>query len=81
MARDQVVLRVNWAIVFEDLKKAGLSLRQTAAEVGVSHAALCQSKYGDMKHSTGERLITLWIQKTGQVREALPLSDGLDVQC
>lgn len=74
-------LRVNWASVLEDLQAHGWSLRTIAAALGdVTEGALRKCRYGDVRHSTGERLVALWMRVTKQEREALPMSDGLDVE-
>lgn len=70
-------LRVNWGAVVEDLQCSGLSLRRIGELVDVAESTLRACRYGDMGHSKGERLITLWMQHTGHEREAIPLWDGL----
>ena len=50
------------------------------AEGDISESALRNARYGDMRHSTGERLVALWMRVTGEERESLPMSDGLDVE-
>lgn len=80
MPRD-CTLRVNWGCVLQDLQQAGWSLRRIAQSVGdVSESALRTARYGDMRHSTGERVVALWMRVTGAEREALPMYDGLDVE-
>lgn len=80
MGRERVFLRVHWRAVIADLQAAGYTLRQLGERVGVDHTALCRCNYGDMRHAAGERLVTLWMQTTGNEREALPLSDGLEYE-
>lgn len=80
MARE-CVLRVNWGCVIHDLQQSGWSLRRIADTVGdITESALRNARYGDMRHATGERMVGLWMRVTQQEREALPMSDGLDVE-
>lgn len=80
VARERVYVRVNWGALVDDLMSAGLSMREVAERVDVTHAALSRARFGDMRHATGERLVVLWMQTTGLDREALPLSDGLECE-
>jgi len=73
-------LRVNWAMVVADLQRHGHTLRQVAYTIDVDHSTLSKTRYSDMRHATGERLISLWMNVTGEPREALPLSDGMECE-
>lgn len=73
-------LRVNWAMVVADLQRHGHTLRQVANTIDVDHSTLSKTRYSDMRHATGERLISLWMNVTGEPREALPLSDGMECE-
>lgn len=67
-------------MVVADLQRHGHTLRQVANTIDVDHSTLSKTRYSDMRHATGERLISLWMNVTGEPREALPLSDGMECE-
>lgn len=73
-------LRVDWGAVIEQLQASGRSLREVAADVGVSEGALRKARFGDVRYGTGERLVLVWVEVTGQDPEELPRTDGLQAE-
>ena len=65
---------VDWALLLEELRLSGLTFRQLANETDVSHVTLINyaNQATSPLHANGERLIAVWIQRTGKDRAQLP---------
>jgi hypothetical protein len=68
---------VDWPLLLEELRLTKLSFREIAKVVEVSHVALIN--YSAMTssplHANGERLIEFWCQRTGKVRQQVPMTE------
>jgi len=66
--------RVNWFLLFAQLKEKGWSLYRIVGHLDVPKTTLLGWKMGvEPKHADGERLIQLWLEVTGLQRAELPI--------
>ncbi|MDO8298457.1 hypothetical protein [Lacisediminimonas sp.] len=66
--------RVSWFRIFNDLKVRGWSVYRIEEHLDVAKSTMLGWKAGaEPRHADGELLIVLWIQVTGEARDALPL--------
>lgn len=73
--------RVDFRKLVLELRTAGLSPEDIAARAGVTGTAVRQYQGGQQpKHTTGEAIIELWMEKLGRTRADLPRWDGLAVE-
>lgn len=66
---------IDWVRVVENLRATGMSLTQIADAASVSKSSLIG--YGtelrqEPGHSAGERLLAVWVERTGYRREDAP---------
>ena len=67
---------VDWVRVVGNLQTTGMSLREICEAAGISKGALEGYRSEDLRqeprHSTGELLLALWAQKTGNALADAP---------
>jgi len=66
---------VDWFRVIADLNGKGLSLVAISEKISVPRTTVIGWKnlYAEPKHSTGERLVSLWCESFGASRDDLPV--------
>lgn len=64
--------RINWPAIVRDLEATPMTARSIGKLIGASHSAVLgwKSLGKEPGHYLGERLIALWCDTTGKVREA-----------
>ena len=73
MRRNGPQHRIDWFRVIVDLTNQGIRLRQIGEIISVRHPTLLEWKQGgEPRHDAGERLLKLWMGKTGRPREQVP---------
>lgn len=72
-ARAFAATRVDWFRLLADLKRSGLSLYDIERETSIPTSTLGGYIDGaEPRYANGERLIDLWLRKTGRNVDTLP---------
>ena len=75
MRRNGPQHRIDWFRVIVDLQALKFRTRKIAKAIETTHPAVLGWKQGgEPRHDAGERLIALWMTKTGKERELVPMT-------
>lgn len=68
-----MIERIDWFMLFRDLKGEGYSFYAVSALIGIPKSSLCGWASGaEPRYHDGEKLIQFWCEAMGRRREDLP---------